>query len=202
MAKKKRTLTKAEGDKVPAKKRAPKKPPPPVVDRSPPVKPEQLDTSGKPVDFTPELGDLICGLISEGHSLRRICELDGMPHISTIFSWRRRYKDFDEQYARAREDRADALAEDIQEIADEDPKLVEIILPNGDPTGELRVDAAYENWRKTRIDSRKWLASKFGPRKYGEKVTQEHTGPEGKPLMDPNAPAVIILSLDQAKEPA
>lgn len=34
---------------------------------------------------------------------------------------------------------------------------------------------------RLRIDTRKWLASKLKPKKYGDKI--EHSGPEGGPLV-------------------
>ncbi len=36
--------------------------------------------AGRPTDYTPELGDLICSRIAEGSSLRKICTDDEMPH--------------------------------------------------------------------------------------------------------------------------
>jgi hypothetical protein len=35
---------------------------------------------------------------------------------------------------------------------------------------------------KLRVDTRKWLMSKFDPKRFGDKVTQEHTGPDGTPI--------------------
>ena len=32
------------------------------------------------------------------------------------------------------------------------------------------------------VEARKWFASKFLPKRFGEKVTQEHTGPNGGPI--------------------
>jgi hypothetical protein len=32
------------------------------------------------------------------------------------------------------------------------------------------------------IDTRKWFASKFLPKQYGDKITQEHSGPDGGPI--------------------
>lgn len=61
---------------------------------------------------------------------------------------------FAEQYARARAAGDDAMAEDIQAIADD---------------GELD-----PNDRRIRIDARKWLLAKRQPRKYGDKLDVEH----------------------------
>jgi hypothetical protein len=61
-----------------------------------------------------------------------------------------------EQYARARAAGDDAMAEDIQDIAD-----------------RAELDP---NDRRVRIDARKWLLGKRQPKKYGEKVETVHSG--------------------------
>jgi hypothetical protein len=63
------------------------------------------------------------------------------------------------QYARAKEESADHLAEEIMEIADEAMNAL---------TSE-QVQAA-----RLRVDARKWIASKLKPKKYGERI--EHAG--------------------------
>lgn len=35
---------------------------------------------------------------------------------------------------------------------------------------------------RLRVDTRKWLASKLKPKKYGDKVDLTHSGPGGKPI--------------------
>jgi len=37
---------------------------------------------------------------------------------------------------------------------------------------------------RLRVDSRKWLASKLAPKKYGEKVSAELSGPDGGPIQE------------------
>jgi Bacteriophage Sf6, terminase small subunit-like len=118
--------------------------------------------TGRPSDFTQQLADHICGLISDGRSLRSILrDDDTMPAMSTIFKWLREHQSFSEQYTRAKEEQADALAEDMQDIAD-------------NPTGDVQRD-------RLRVDTRKWIASKLKPKKYGDKVdaTIEHSGQVG-----------------------
>jgi hypothetical protein len=52
-------------------------------------------------------------------------------------------------------------------------------------TKEIGADVA-----RLEIDTRKWFASKFLPKQYGDKVTTELTGPEGGPVKYQNmAPA-------------
>lgn len=116
---------------------------------------------GRPSDFTPELANAICEELATGQSLRKICARDGMPDKATVFRWLSQNPDFRDQYAHAREMQAETHADEIVDIADE---------------------AEDANLARLRIDARKWKASKLAPKKYGERVTQEHTGPEGAPL--------------------
>jgi hypothetical protein len=37
---------------------------------------------------------------------------------------------------------------------------------------------------RLRVDSRKWLASKLVPKKYGDKVSAEVSGPDGGPILE------------------
>lgn len=111
----------------------------------------------RPTLFTEELGDSICAEVMAGKPLVRILEADGMPEAATVYRWFRIHKEFCDNYARAKEDQADYFSEDIVQIADMST------------TETVQVD-------KLRVDTRKWVASKFKPKKYGERITQEHTG--------------------------
>jgi hypothetical protein len=79
-------------------------------------------------------------------------------------------------YARAREEQADTWAEEIIEISDDGSNDTYVI---DEETGETGVNHDHIQRSKLRVDSRKWIAAKLKPRKYGDKVTQELTGPEG-----------------------
>lgn len=116
---------------------------------------------GRPSDYSPELAADICGRLVLGQSLRSICSGEGMPDIATVYRWLAAHESFRDQYARAREDQADTMADEIVAIADEEE----------DPA-KARV----------RVDARKWVAAKLKPRKYGDKVTNEHTGADGGPV--------------------
>lgn len=69
-------------------------------------------------------------------------------------------------YARAREARADVIAEEITEIADEPIADVET------QWGSHK-DSAHVAHQKLRIEAREWKASKLHPRRYGPKVELE-----------------------------
>ena len=127
------------------------------------------------------MGDTICGRIAEGESLRKICQDDWMPDRVTIYRWLAADPDFCNQYTRAREDQADTLADEIIAIADEQPEVIAVVNKNGELI-EHKLDNAFLQWQKNRIDARKWTAMKLKPKKYGERLV--HAG-------DPEAPMEV-----------
>jgi len=119
-------------------------------------------TAGRPTDYSDEIAALICSEISSGRSLRSICDDADMPNRATVFKWLAKHASFNDQYAKAQEERTNHFAEEIMEIADE-------------VTGDTQRD-------KLRVDTRKWLMSKMAPKRFGDKITQEHTGEGGGPV--------------------
>lgn len=104
---------------------------------------------GRPTIYSEALVSEICGLISSGKSITEICDQDGMPARLTLYRWMREYPDFGNAYVRAREERADLLADEVLSIADTEP----------DP-----------NKARVRVDARKWAAAKLNPKNYGDRV--------------------------------
>ena len=141
-----------------------------VVAAEPPKKPP----IGRPSDYSDQIAAQICTRIANGEALRQICMEEGMPVQSTVYLWLTKNPTFSEMYARAREDQADTLADEIQAIADEMPMEIT------DEKGVSRFDSAYINWMRLRVDSRKWVAAKLKPRKYGDRV--ELAGDKNNPL--------------------
>jgi len=87
----------------------------------------------------------------------------------------RKFPEFLKQYARAKEESADALAEEMLEIADDGRN--DWMARNGgtDDEGNARENTYVLNGEhiqrsRVRIDTRKWLASKLKPKKYGDRV--------------------------------
>ena len=114
---------------------------------------------GRPTDYSPELTARICERLAIGESLRSICRDDDMPSMASIFLWLGKHPEFSEQYTRAREAQAEAHADRIVEIADDDTL---------DP-----------NHKRIMVDARKWVASKLKPKRYGDKAEVEHSGNVG-----------------------
>lgn len=131
---------------------------------------------GRTTEYSPELGDRICARIAGGESVKKICQDKSMPCKTAVFSWMRRYPEFLEQYERAKAEQADAFAEDILDIADDVSQ--DWIEDANHPEGRKYNHEAVQRSR-LRVDTRKWLASKFKPKRYGDKVLTELTGPDG-----------------------
>jgi transposase-like protein len=122
--------------------------------------------AGRPTDYTPELAAKICELAQLGKSLSSIAAMEGMPATAAIFQWLRKYPEFAKSYSDAKEDLAEKLAEEITEIADEEPPL----------KADGEIDPGAAAYRKLRLDARKWNAARLKPKKFGDKIQQEVSG--------------------------
>ena len=86
----------------------------------------------KPVEYTAELGNTICGRLVEDESLRSICSEPGMPDLATVASWISNNKEFRESYAFAREFQAHCIYDETIELVDEvSTQWVEKVRANG-----------------------------------------------------------------------
>lgn len=107
--------------------------------------------------------------------------------MATVCKWLVDFPKFTEQYTRAREAQADALVDEILEIADEAERDIG---KDGKANHELVQRA------RLRVDARKWVAAKMRPKKYGERITAEVSGPDGGAIqVDENTVAARISSL-------
>jgi hypothetical protein len=116
---------------------------------------------GRPSSYSQATAAAICARLSQGEPLTAICEDAGMPDHSTVYRWLEAHAEFRDEYVRARELQAHAIAEKAVRDAEtaEDAQL-----------GRLTFDA------------RKWFASKVAPKVYGDKQQHEHSGPGGGPV--------------------
>jgi hypothetical protein len=154
------------GKKTSTKKRALKK-------AQEPAQPPQ--PIGRPSIFSEELAIKICEEIAtSSKSLRTICAQDDFPSVRTVLTWlaegdkkdgKEEFRQFLHQYTRAREMQADVLADEMIEIADD---------RKGDEKSFVGINRIHRD--KLRIESRKWIASKLKPKKYGDKIDLNHSG--------------------------
>lgn len=124
---------------------------------------------GRPTKYSSDIADLLCAEIADGKSMRTVCASETMPAMSTIFRWLNEKPEFKEQYEIAKQESADAMVEDMLFIADE----IAAMSPDG------KVDSADIAHKRLRVDTRKWVASKLKPKKYGEYTRNEITGKDG-----------------------
>lgn len=134
--------------------------------------------TGRPSSFTQAVGDRICARIAAGEALRTVCRDDDMPAASTVFGWLagsdEALKPFMEQYARSRKIQADALVDELLEIADDGTndwmeRRSEAEKGAGIGTGWV-LNGEHVQRSRLRVDTRKWFASKVYPKMYGDKV--------------------------------
>lgn len=130
---------------------------------------------GAPSIFTDEIAVKICEQIATTtKGLRAICGQEGMPSIRTVMYWlhegdkedgKPEFRRFLQQYARAKDEQSDLLVEEMMDIADHTSE---------DHTPFTGMNVVQRD--KLRIETRKWIASKLKPKKYGDKVNLDHSG--------------------------
>lgn len=137
---------------------------------------------GRPSDYSPELAERICNELAGGLSLRKVCKLEWAPDKRTILRWLAAHEEFRTHYALACEVRADDFFDDIVDIADDGSRDT-VLKERPDGSTYEATDHDHINRSKLRVDARKWVLSKMMPKKYGDRVVQEHTGPNGGPVL-------------------
>ncbi len=123
----------------------------------------------RPSGYTAELADAICARLADGESLRSVCRDESMPCKQTVFSWMRLHPEFLDQYARAKEESADTHADDLLEIAD-DARNDWMSRNHGEDDPGWVANGEHIQRSRLRVDTRKWIASKLKPKKYGDKL--------------------------------
>jgi hypothetical protein len=83
--------------------------------------------------------------------------------MRTVWRWLDDRPEFASKYARARELQGDWMDEKILTVAD-------ACTPETAAADRVKIDAY------------KWRAAKLAPKKYGDKIQQEHAGPDGGPI--------------------
>ena len=113
---------------------------------------------GRPSSYDQALADEMCHRLAIREPLHQICADPRMPAESTVYRWREEFPKFSEQYARAREGRAESRADRIDRYVE-----------------DVRTGTLDPNRARVCIDAEKWLASKEQPRRFGDKVELNHS---------------------------
>ena len=133
----------------------------------------EKNKGGRPSDYTEELAEIICLRLAEGESLRSVCSDDGMPSKQAVLRWLARNEEFRAQYVRAKEEGAEAIAEELFDIADDGTNdWMEKLDKDGNCIG-YQLNGEHVQRSKLRIDTRKWYLSKIMPKKYGDRIQHD-----------------------------
>ncbi len=121
-----------------------------------------------PAEWMPKILARMAGLDGEARSLNRICKEPGVPSKGVVLAWVKADPDLADQYAHARAQLMASYAEDIVDIADDNSRDTYEV---EDRHGNVReiVDHDVVQRSKLRIEARKWLLSKVGPKVYRDK---------------------------------
>jgi hypothetical protein len=123
------------------------------VDRTARLALEPGALRGRPSSYTVEMADAICQRIAHGEGIAAICRDDGMPGAVTVYAWLRRWPEFAEMYARAREIQAHHKFDLAWEIA------------RAAKSGNVEV-------ARLQIGVIRWQAARLAPHKYGERLEE------------------------------
>ena len=105
--------------------------------------------------------------------LKTLCDtIPGLPSRSNLSLWISLDGDFQDRYARAREEQAEFMAEEILEIADDGRND---FMEQDDSSAAFKINGENIQRSKLRIDTRKWLMGKLKPKKYGERLALDVT---------------------------
>lgn len=135
---------------------------------------------GRPTDYNSELAQEICDRLAEGRSVNSVCQDEDMPDKSQVFRWLAKYEEFRDKYRACLLPRADALSENMIDIA------------INSLTGEIKTtketkDGTFEEVRisdnversKLIVHTLQWQLARMAPKKYGDKTAVEHSGSIG-----------------------
>lgn len=122
--------------------------------------------------------------ISKGMSLRKACKNSGI-HRITFYNWIDGEQKEIDRYTRARQQGIEARFESIEEDYNEEPQR--------DPeTG--KIDSAWVQLQRLKIDSKKWELSKLAPKKYGDKIDVTSKGESVQ------APSVVNVKIIEPED--
>lgn len=138
---------------------------------------------GRPPEPVPQqMADEIVEWISEGKTLREFCRQEGKPSYGAVYDWIEKDKEFASRFARAREVGEEVIAQECLAISDDGSNdWMETFNSEGESRG-WKLNGEHVLRSKLRVDTRLKLLAKWNPKKYGEKVQAEVSGPGGGPV--------------------
>lgn len=140
-------------------------------------KEQQKRPRGAQTTFTQEKADEVVKLVSEGRPLAPVLR-EMKIGVTTWYDWVKARPSLAEAIARARLLGFDVIAEECLEIADDARN--DWMERHGEE-GEVSVvlNSEHVQRSKLRIETRLKLLAKWDPKRYGERVTTDHTTSDG-----------------------
>lgn len=120
---------------------------------------------GRPTKRSSEVEERIIEGLCAGIPLTQICAADDMPEPRAVYDWLAKGDEFSSSFARARAIGFDAIAARLRETA------------RG--KGESSFDVVRD---KLIIETDLKLLAKWDPKRYGDRIAQEISGPDGGPV--------------------
>lgn len=132
-------------------------------------------SAGRPSTYSPEMAKLICERIATHDcGIQKLVDMyDDMPMKSTIRLWKLKHIEFSSQYADAKRQQVENLAEDIIDICDNSSEDYYI-----DENGKEQFNSEHVQRARLRVDTRKWMAAKLAPKIYGDRKVEEQQNPQ------------------------
>lgn len=129
--------------------------------------------------YSPKLAAKFCAAVAEGdRSITEICKLAGMPSKATVFRWKAEHEEFRQMYEAAKDMQLEFHVDECTRIAD-----------------KCKADRDAVAKARLQIHARLERAQLLRPKTYSKRVTQEHTGEGGGPLV------VEIVQFGQGTDP-
>ena len=138
--------------------------------------------AGSTPSYTPEIAQRILDGLEACGSLRKVLMSDPeLPARRTVERWiSEDVEGFAARYARSKNIGLDNFVEETLEIADEPPTL----------TAQGSIDSGAIAHAKVRIETRRWLAERMAPQRYGLKQGMELSGPNGQAI----PPQILVVT--------
>ena len=126
-----------------------------------------------------------------GMSAFKACQVAGV-NQSTFNLWLNQDAELAAEYARAREDLIELLANETMAIADQAFEEIEeqAVGKDGKPVVLKKKVPVDVQRARLQVDTRKWLLSKLAPKKFGDKL--ELTGDPDRPLAIQKIERVVV----------
>ena len=151
---------------------------------------------GRPTRYTEEIGQEFCERYAAGEPILEICRDPRMPSRRTVTRWADSVPTFGRSYARARVDFADAIFDEIMDIAEDSSGDVIMKQTKG---GNWYAEIQHEviQRAKLRVETRFKIVSKINPSKYGDRLELAGDQAEARDMSDEKLLATVAGLLEK-----